>query len=109
MNRIRMLRNEKRISLRKMGNDLHMSFGGIAGIERGEVGLTEFTTKLFADYFDVSTDYLLGLSDERKKVTNELTGTKLEIFNQLSNLSDEQATEVLAYLAFLQFSNQSKK
>lgn len=105
MNRLRELRKEKKISLRDLADALNMSFSNIASIERGEVQLREDTSKIFCDFFDVSSDYLLGFSDERRPLSAKeelkLRGIKLTVYNQLEELTEEQAKEALKYIDYL--------
>lgn len=65
MNRIKFLRNEKNINQDVLAKLLGLEIAGISKLETGRVPLKdEYIIKL-ADYFDVSTDYLLGKSDIR--------------------------------------------
>ena len=65
MNRIRQLRNEKEINQDVIGKLLGLEVAGVSKLETGRVPLKdEYIIKL-ADFFDVSTDYLLGKSDVR--------------------------------------------
>lgn len=111
-NRLRELRNEKRLTLRELAEKINMSFSNIATLERGDSQLREDTAKLFADFFNVSTDYLLGLSDERnteisKSPKDQLKGVQLAFYNQAEEITDEQAQEVLSFIEFIK--NRDKK
>ena len=70
-NRIRELREERKITLRDLAILLHMSFSNIATLERGESQLREDTVKKFAEFFDVSSDYLLGITNDRGHYCSE--------------------------------------
>lgn len=102
-NRIRDLRQERHLNLRELALKVNMSFSNIGSIERGEVQLREDTAKIFADFFGVTIDYLLGLSDERTPPTTKekLSGVQLALFNQTENLNEEQMKDVLKYIEFL--------
>lgn len=102
-NRIRDLRQERHLNLRELALKVNMSFSNIGSIERGEVQLREDTAKIFADFFGVTIDYLLGLSDERTPPTpkEKLSGVQLALFNQTENLNEEQMKDVLKYIEFL--------
>ena len=72
MNRIKQLRNEMNINQDVLAKILGLEIAGISKLETGRVPLKdEYIIKL-ADYFNVSTDYLLGKSDIRnpEKVDN---------------------------------------
>lgn len=65
MNRIKQLRNEMNINQDVLAKILGLEIAGISKLETGRVPLKdEYIIKL-ADYFNVSTDYLLGKSDIR--------------------------------------------
>ncbi len=65
MNRIKELRNEKEINQDVLAKLLGLEIAGISKLETGRVPLKdEYIVKL-AEYFGVSTDYLLGRSDIR--------------------------------------------
>lgn len=66
MNRIKQLRMEKDIKQDVLAKLLGLEVAGISKLETGRVPLKdEYIIKL-ADYFEVSTDYLLCKSDIRK-------------------------------------------
>lgn len=70
-NRLKQLRKEKGLTLKELGKIASMTDANISMIENGKHSLSEQNTKFFADYFRVSTDYLLGKSDVRNpKFTN---------------------------------------
>ena len=65
MNRIKQLRNEKKINQDVLARLLGLEIAGISKLETERVPLKdEYIIKL-AEYFNVSTDYLLGKSDIR--------------------------------------------
>ncbi len=63
MLRLRELRKDKHISQLKLAMDLHMTQNTVSRYETGErePGIAELI--LFADYFEVSVDYLIGRTD----------------------------------------------
>lgn len=94
-NRIRELRNEKRLSLRQLADDVNMSFSNLGSIERGEVQLREDTAKIFSKYFNVSTDYLLGLSDDRQPIEATPSTPKFALYGLEKDLTDEQKEAII--------------
>lgn len=58
-----------------------------------------------ADFFDVSSDYLLGLSNERKprkkSYKKEIDGIKVTLYEQTEDLTEEQTKEVIEYIKYL--------
>ena len=65
--RLKFLRKERGISQLKLAMDLNMNQNSISRYETGEREADYATLIRFADYFDVSLDYLLGRVDEDKK------------------------------------------
>ena len=63
--RLKVLRKERRIYQREMGKFLGVTLQHYQKIEHGDVNISALTLYTLARYFGVSTDYLLGLSDER--------------------------------------------
>lgn len=61
--RLKELRKKRKISQLKLALDLNMSQNSISRYETGEREADYETLIKFADYFDVSLDYLLGRSD----------------------------------------------
>ena len=65
MERLRLLRTEKKLSLRELGEKLNLSFVTIGQYERGERQPDNDILVKLADFFEVSIDYLLGRVDDR--------------------------------------------
>lgn len=63
--RLKSLRNERRIYQREMGELLGVTLQHYQKIEHGDVNISTLTLCTLARYFEVSADYLLGLSEER--------------------------------------------
>ena len=64
--RIKELRKEKGVTQVKMAEFLGCQDRHYQKIERGEINIPSLTLVKLADYFEVSTDYLLGRSDDRR-------------------------------------------
>ena len=63
--RLKKLRNEKNISQLKLALDLNMNQNAISRYENLEREADYETLIKFANYFDVSIDYLLGRTEKR--------------------------------------------
>ena len=63
--RLKRLRKERKISQLKLALDLNMNQNTISRYENLERQADYETLIRFADYFDVSVDYLLGRTDEK--------------------------------------------
>ena len=70
--RLRMLRKEKGLTLKELEKilleryELKQSYGNLANYERGYRSPYLFALNAFADLYDVSIDWILGRTDERK-------------------------------------------
>ena len=64
--RLKELRKEKRIKQVEMAQLLDCTETHYQQIEYGHVNIPSLTLEALADYFGVSTDYLLGRSDDRR-------------------------------------------
>lgn len=63
--RLRELREEKELSIRQLGAILNISHVAISYYENNKRVPDIMTAKKFADYFNTTCDYLIGLTDER--------------------------------------------
>ena len=63
--RLNLLCKEKGISISKMIKDLSLAHGNVTNWNKGAVPKGETLNKI-ADYFGVSTDYLLGKTEKRQ-------------------------------------------
>ena len=63
--RLKELRKEKNISQLKLALDLNMNQNSISRYENMEREADYETLIKFADYFDISIDYLLGRTDKK--------------------------------------------
>lgn len=63
--RLRNLRTERGLVQREMAEFLHITDVHYRRVEAGKVNIPCLTLCTLADYFEVSTDYLLGRSEEK--------------------------------------------
>ena len=71
LNRLRMLRNEKALTQKKLAKKLNIEGSAISKYEQGIVPLPYATVIKLTEIFNVTSDFLLGLSDERTPYTKE--------------------------------------
>lgn len=64
--KIKELREEKHVSQTKLAIDLGLNQNSVSRYENGDRQADYETLIKFADYFNVSLDYLLGRTDNRK-------------------------------------------
>ncbi len=67
--RLRLLRKERRMRQVDMAELLGITQAHYQRIEKGKINIPTLTLCILADYFEVSTDYLLGRSEERSAKT----------------------------------------
>ena len=63
---LRDLRQERDLKQREMADLLGMTLRNYQRMEHGEINIPALTLCALADYFGVTTDYLLGRSDSRQ-------------------------------------------
>lgn len=105
-NRLRELRSEKRISLRELSDKVMISHSALSNVENGKRNLTDIDIKVLTDFFNVSSDYLLGLSDQRESINantyhEHLEGIDIEILNDLKTLSNDDKEDLKAIIKYL--------
>ena len=97
------LRENKKLSQKQLAADLHISQSTVGMWESGKREPNfEMLTKL-ADYFNVSTDYLIGNSDTPtpKSLDEQLEGVEFALFGEVKDLTDDQKRDILNYVKFV--------
>lgn len=61
--RLKQLRKEKNLTQTELGNKINVTKVSISGYESGNRSPDTDTLQRLADFFEVSTDYLLGRTD----------------------------------------------
>lgn len=97
MNRIKQLRMEKDIKQDVLAKLLGLEVAGISKLETGRVPLKdEYIIKL-ADYFEVSTDYLLCKSDIRKPDAEIKQEFDFAYHKDAEGLTDEEIADAIRF------------
>ena len=65
--RLKELRNEKKIKQKEMAEFLGCTDRNYQKMAYGEINVPALTLIKLADYFDVSLDYLVGRSEDRRR------------------------------------------
>lgn len=65
--RLSALRKERRLTQKELGEVFGLSAKAISTMENGERGTTIEKLIAISDYFNVSSDYLLGISEHRRR------------------------------------------
>ena len=77
MNRLRFLRNEKGESLEKIAKYLNVTIQTVSNYENEKRDMTPETILKLAEYFGVSTDFLLGKTDTRNNKDIDIKDKKI--------------------------------
>lgn len=102
---IKELRASKGLSQRELANLFNISPSTIAMYETGQRTPDTETPKLFADFFNVSTDYLLGRTNTPNPISNEdandgLQPTPPERYRTFQKKIGDLSPESLSFLEF---------
>lgn len=90
------LRNEKNISISRLSEELNISRFAIMKWERNETFPNMEAQKKICKYFNVSSDYLLGIDNNRSlqgDIINDPFIIKLSLYS--SELTEEQKTLII--------------
>lgn len=95
--RLKYLRREKKLSQAALAEAIGVGQSSIASYERDERKPSYEVLCLLADYFDVSTDYLLGRTDVPHMYSHgvvDVQGDSWQIFSNTKDLSPEGREQV---------------
>lgn len=70
MNRLKELRQEKKLSQKELAKDIGVHYRTLQNWENGESQIKSEKIQQFADFFGVSVGYLLGYEPESEQVSN---------------------------------------
>lgn len=100
MKRLAELRQEFGLTQRQLAEKFNISAGNICDYEKGRIEPSIGRLIEFADFFDVSVDYLIGRSDDMGNISVnvELSSIEAEVLSSLKKLSNEEQQRVLGYV-----------
>ncbi len=103
MRRIRDLRKEQKITMKSLGEAIGVAESTISLYENGKRQPDNDTLQKLADYFNTTTDYLLGRTDEPsvKSLDEQLEGIDFALYGETKELSETQKQDVLKFIKFL--------
>lgn len=102
MNRLKLLREEKNLLQEELGKVIGVSGRAIGNYEKGTRDMsTEIVIKL-ANFFNVSTDYLLGKSNERNQ-KNDINSELIKIGLSLKDYNPPTAEQKKQIEEFAKF------
>lgn len=98
MENLRLLREEHKITQREFAKELGISKTTLCYYEQGKVSPSiEMLTKI-ADFFNCSTDYLLGHQAKNVLYLDSLTEEQKEVVSLAQQLDNSQALKVIGYI-----------
>lgn len=68
-NILRKLRTDKGLTMQEASDKMGIDRSALSRLESGERALNEFYLKSLSNFYDVSTDYILGLSENKRPET----------------------------------------
>ena len=104
--RLRELRKNRSMTQEELGKIINVTKVSVSGYENGNRSPDTETLQKIADFFDVSTDYLLGRDDPRdelahykNKIAKEFPDADL-MFEDMESLSADQLEEVYKFIKY---------
>ena len=95
MNRLKQLREEKDLKQEDIAKLLHVEIAAISKYETGRVQLKDEYIKILSNFFNVTSDYLLGITDIR----NQDDEIQIAFSNGFSGLNEENKKLALDIIA----------
>lgn len=95
MKNLALLRKERKLSQQELGNKIGLARNTICQYESGNRIPDVSTLILLADFFDVSTDYLL---DRDERTQPPLSKPKQQLIDVIKVLSEEQVNLLLMFV-----------
>lgn len=103
MMRLKELREERRLNQEGLALRLNVSQSTISAYEIGDRAPDLETLIAIANFFSVSLDYLVGLSDLKQQISqSDLSPNELEHLHIYRQLSDTDKEKIKAYIDGLQ-------
>jgi len=100
MNRIKALREQHEKTQQDLADFLNLSQKAVSFYELGQRDIPNDVLKKLADYFHVSTDYILGREEKRSPFAAlPVVGNIIKTLAALSPQKQEQAASYIAFLA----------
>lgn len=99
MKRLKELRESRHLSQQRLAIDLNVSQATISKYELSQADPDIPTIVQLAEYFHVSADYLLEISDSKQNISDSrLSDTEKQLVFDFKRLDKIQKAKLLAYL-----------
>ncbi len=93
--RIKLLREEQSLNQSQLAEKLNIAVSSISQYESGDRIPSDDIKIKIANYFDVSLDFLMGLSEIRNPYVF------FTLSNELKDLKEDEINEVIKYIIFI--------
>ena len=100
MKNLKALRIKHNLSQKEIGKIFHASQNTVSQWESGTRKPSYEIIQEIADYFQCSTDYLLGREDDTPTLDEQLEGLDFALFGEIKELTDAQKQDILDYARF---------
>ena len=101
MKRIKELRKKNALTMKRLGEIINVSEAAVSQYENGKRQPDYETLRKIADYFGVSTDYLLGREDNPTQSTDQqLEGIDFALYGEIKDLTEEEKQDILNFVKF---------
>lgn len=98
--RLEELRKEKNISRKQLLKDCNLGKNSITYWEQKNILPNQSTLVVLSNYFDVTLEYLIGESDQRTAVSEELEGIDFALSGEIRDMSENEKQDLLDYIRF---------
>ena len=100
--RLKALRTRHNMSQQKLAENLNLSRELLSNYEQGRREPDYNTLILISNFFDVSVDYILGVTEVEKRLLHESVSDKYNhLMTDISGLSKESLAELEKYIDLL--------
>ncbi|GGE58368.1 helix-turn-helix domain-containing protein [Priestia taiwanensis] len=103
---LRRLRKQEGLTMKELGQKLHLAESTISGYEIGNRTPDYETLGRIADFFEVSIDYLLGRSTDKELINNPELGLW---FKDIQDASPEKQEELRKFWDFINMKEKDRK
>ncbi len=105
MLRLEMLRKELGLSQKDFAEKINMTQQRISAYEKGKREPDIETIKQLAEYFNVSTDYLLGKSDIRNPEEQIKEEFEFAYHKEMEGLTEQEIADALRFYKQIKYGN----
>lgn len=100
MNILKELRTKKGVYQKDVAEYLGVDRTTYVKYENGDSSLSPDVLIKLSNYFKVSTDYILGKTENPKTLDEQLEGVEFALFGEIHDLTDDEKQDILSYVKF---------